>query len=691
MNYTPLDLIRDNAARSPGKPAIIECTQEGAPTRAISWQELMGLVEDAAGRLAGMGLAAGDAVALDLHNGAELLVINYAAWSTGVITVPLDTKRDTQELRDYKFAQSKAKCTLSPGMLAQAPLAAPAFMAGQDAPALILYTSGTTARPKGALLTLSNLCTNAAGIVDWLRINGDDRFLVQLPLHHINSTTFCLVALSAGASVVLPPHYSHSRFWQQASQTGATLTSIVPSIVHDQLGRVSEFEAVKETLQLRRIQVGSAPVVVSELQAFMEKFGIPLYQGYGQTETALRVTGMPMNLSAAKYKQLVAENSIGIPMPWAQLEIASPDGILLKEGEEGELVVKGKAVMQGYLGGEEAFRDGWFLTGDIGYWKTVEDRRFFFLKGRSKELVIKGGVNISPVAVEDALSKVSGDISQAFVVGVSDGRYGEVVGAAIVWREGVEPLSAMRSLKLKLLLGTPHLSAYETPAFLAAIAQEELPTTSTGKVQRVTLKRDLADRFEPLETLIQNNECAIVAVGLHSPLAQASHQLYNKCWDPLAKTEAEYDAFLRDHLTLGAVLPGNKLAGQITVRIGEEVTCISICSSNFTPKAIPAVAGAPSVEDVRSYLLAGHDPVMNFHSRLGARLEEVIPQGRPEDKSSMGYTMLLSYPALTQQKGTGSASEQLIEAARLVGGDLGKKVYALSRPGGLARYLASHA
>ncbi|MSR71029.1 hypothetical protein EXS62_03265 [Candidatus Kaiserbacteria bacterium] len=610
---------------------------------------------------------------LDGENTFEFLYTSWAAWCEGVVVVPLDTRRDTQEMRDYKRS------------------AAQQAHAGD---ALILFTSGTTGHPKGARLTLQNLITNAEGIIEWLRITSEDRFLVQLPLHHINSTTFCLAALIAGASIALPPRYSHSQFWELAAETQATFTSLVPTIIFDQLNRTKEFAAVKSRLKLNRIQLGSAPVAASAAREFMRLFGIPLYQGYGQTETALRVTGMPMDLPKHMFEQLAEENSIGTPMSWAQVEIMDTDGAVLGEGEEGELVIKGAAVMQGYVGDEPAFRDGWFLTGDIGCWKTIEGRRFFFLKGRAKEIIIKGGVNISPIAVEDALKKISRDMEQAYAVGVADARWGEDVGAAVVWKDGVETARAMHALKLRLLFGHEALSAYETPQYLATLRATDLPTTSTGKVQRTVLRTLLAGKLEPLSALMQSNEFRFVAIGAQSPLAAASHALYNHCWQPLTKTDAEYKKFLAEYLTLGAIDKDGTLVGQIAFSYQDnKLSCVSICSAAFKPKPVPQIAEAPSLEAVQQYLLEGHDPVMNFHTKLGAELVEVTPEGRPTDASALGYTMLLKYPPLRQAQGKllleGPVSNQLIQAVRMLASDVGAEVYAVSRPGGLAAYLSN--
>ncbi|MFA6969636.1 MAG: class I adenylate-forming enzyme family protein [Candidatus Paceibacterota bacterium] len=680
------------AHADPARAALLVCDTSGTIIEEISRAALLARVEAAAAYLQRKRLSRGDRVALALGNCADLLSISWAAWSMGIATMPLDTKRDTDELRAYKTSASDAKLLITQENLSEIHSASGSeeisWMPDLSHEALILFTSGTTAYPKGARMTLENLVANAEGIVEWLRIVEDDRFLVELPLHHINSTVFCLASLLAGASIALPPRYSNSHFFAQAAESGATFTSIVPSIVFDQLSREKEFELTKSRLKLTRIQLGSAPVIAGDALEFMQKFSIPLYQGYGQTETALRVTGVPMDLSEEQYAKAVAENSIGVAMKWATVEAASAGGKILGEGEEGELIVKGPAVMQGYIGGEDAFRDGYFLTGDIGYWKEIEGRRFFYLKGRAKEIIIKGGVNISPVAVENALKKTDSAIDQAYIVGVPDERYGEEIGAVVVWKADVDAASATRRLKLSLLAGSAVLSAYETPKYPKSVRAEELPMTSTGKVQRMTLRKQLEGTFESIYDLIESHDFRFVVLTSQSPLAEASRMLYNHCWQPLTKDEREYRKYLGNYTTLGAIDTSNTLAGQISFSYADKkISCVSICSATFKPKSVPEMTDTPDAEFVRDYLLAGSDPVMNFHHKLGAELVEVTPGGRPDDKSALGYTMLLRYPPLQGAELSGPVSNQLIQAVRILALDVEAEVYAVSRPGGLASFL----
>jgi len=734
--------IASLAAKCPDKAALVGVDEKGNAVEKITYADLLEKVTAAAAELKSLGLQKGDRIALAFRNSPALIIWSWAAWATGIVTVPMDTKRDTPELYEYKINLNKAKALILergiqavklPGVRIKVhtefgdPRGDASWVPGLAHQALVLFTSGTTGHPKGAMLSLENLVVNADGIRQWLRITDKDTFLVNLPLHHINSTTFCLSALLAGGTIAIPPTYSNSNFWQQMAKTGATITSIVQSILFDQVSRGKEFEAVKSNIKLDRIQIGSAPVVTHTVQEFRKRYGILVYQGYGQTETALRVTGVPMDVSPELYEKLVEENSIGTAMPWADLQISDDEGKFLGEKEEGELVVKGPAIMEGYLGREPAFCDlpaqagGYFLTGDIGYYTEIEGRKFYYLKGRKKEIIIKGGVNISPVAVENALKKISSDIDQVHVVSVTDERYGEEAGAVISWKEGIDEERAKRQLKSAFLLGTPYLSAYETPKYITSLASGLLPMTSTGKVQRSVLKSQLPyERFESIYGLLKTSKLRFSVLHRDSRWLQASFELHNKCWTPLTMERSAYEKQISRVLTALAAKPDDSLAGQIALirsnlsgdellqkkyaelfsadvadRNGKALVCVSICSADYRPKDIPSVSRVPDVAEVEKYL--PNDPVYKFHQKPkggggGAELVGLIPNGRPEDTSSLGYNMLLKYPEPHKVVIDDNApvANQLIESVLLLAEDLGiKDVYAYSRPGGLAAFLST--
>lgn len=735
--------ISSLAFKYPKETSLVRCNEEGKIEESISWENLKQKINAVASWLHKEGINTGDVIGIAMQNSPELLILNWTAWSMGIITTPLDTKKDTLESHLFKLKLSQAKILVAKkGIFSEeqkelfknikfieidhfdhaAGLTNIKWMTDLSHQALILFTSGTTSHPKGAQLSLENLVINADGIRKWFKITAKDRFMVNLPLHHINSTTFSLSTLLAGGSIAVLPNYSNSRFWQQAANTASTFTSIVPSICFDQLSRVKEFQAVKNKLKLNRIQIGSAPVVASDVEAFVKLFGIPLYQGYGQTETALRVTGVPLDVDGKTYRELVKSNSIGKTMNWADLRIVDEEEKSLGENKEGELAVKGPAIMKGYLGKIDAFKNGYFMTGDIGYFKIINNEKYFYLKGRKKEIIIKGGINISPVAVENSLKKISKDIDQVYAIGIDDRRYGEEVGGVICWKN-VDVSKAKTKLKYTLLKGNANISIYETPQYIASLDSKDLPITSTGKVQRSVLKEKIKmSNFERISSIYENDTYKFIYLTSGSSYVKQAFDLYNYCWDPLTLSLKDFKSILENQNTVIAINKKDKVGGLISfvesdlpdkdicsltysklMKLkGEKIVngkfiCVSICSDNYRKQEIPDVKTRPSQDEVDQYLRKGKDGVYNFHLQAkggmkeGARLICLIPNGRKEDRSSLGYNMLLKYPAISGRikiTNRGVAS-QLIEIVMLLAYELDiKEVYAFSRPGGLAKYLA---
>ena len=747
MNFIrPVESLRLHLTRmseaAPEKPALADCDEEGKIQREISYAQLKEETGKYASWLADSGVREGDVIGLAMPNSVELLEISWAAWSMGAITAPLDLKRDGIEQHAYKLKLANAKILIAKkGIFNSAEIKAldvkfseiddnkvktstteVVWKTGIEHQALVLFTSGTTASPKGARLSLENLMANADALMEWFKITNSDRFLVLLPLHHINSTSFCLATLLAGGCVAVPPTYSNSRFWQQIAESGASFTSIVPTICYDQLSREKEFEEVKDRLRIDRIQIGSAPVVVSDAMKFIEKYGIRLYQGYGQTETSLRVTGVPLDLNQEEYKKFVEENSIGKPVKWADVQIVDEDGKFLPEKTDGELAVKGPMVMKGYLGDVDAFRNGYFMTGDVGYYEPVGNERYFFLKGRAKEIIIKGGINISPVAVEDRLKRLSNSIDQTYAIGLPDRRYGEEVAAVVCWKKTAVPEKS--KAELKNMLASLKISRYDAPRYITELDSDKIPMTSAGKVQRSRLRK-MNLHFESVDLIASGNEREFLRLNAenHEYFRQAL-ELHNHCWQPLGiskkafseqvrngtaivsvkdkkvegvvslmrtnLSQSELSAITYDRLTSGQTLSGNQAEGKGLV-------CVSICSSNYRAEKFPEVSEIPGTDAVRKYLEAGLDPVYNFHRKPKGGLEKeaelagIIPNGRPEDRRALGYNLLLKYPEVTKKPELhgNSTAVQLMEAVMIFAWQLGiSGVYAFSRPIGLADYFA---
>ncbi|MEK7115087.1 MAG: fatty acid--CoA ligase family protein, partial [Patescibacteria group bacterium] len=375
----------------------------------------------------------------------------------------------------------------------------------------------------------------------------------------------------------------------------------------------------------------------------MALYNIPIYQGYGQTETALRVTGVPLDLDRETYGNLIDANSIGKPMEWAEVEILSKKGKILGEKEEGELAVKGRAVMKGYLNNSEAFLNGYFLTGDIGYYKVINNERYFFLKGRKKEIIIKGGINISPAAIENKLKETFADIGQVFVIGVPDRRFGEEIAAIICWK-GVSIKKAKAYLKYKLAKGIKAINRYEIPKYITTIDAQDLPITSTGKVQRSLIKNKISmEVLEPVNLVAKTNKHKFILLAKDSLKIKEAFALYNYSWDPLIISFDKFGELISNTTTIMAIDKDAKIKGLITfMRLdetknklsnstysklvhlqeknitdnnGDSLVCISICGPNYREEPIPSVKKVPTVEEVKEYLSMGKDGVYNFHAK----------------------------------------------------------------------------
>lgn len=646
------------------------------------------------------GIRKGDAIAFAYENSPEVFFLSWAAWTMGVKTVPLDTKRDDLEMMEYKTGLTDAKFLFSKAEIVLKSKAKSTVLTVNDlekiqngkaggqenidlsSDALVLFTSGTTAKPKGVLLTQENLMANADGIADWLKITQNDKFMITLPLHHINSTTMSLATFLRGGTIVLTSRYSNSGFWKLAAQSGATLTSVVPTIIHDQLNQISEFNRLKPKIKLNRIQLGSAPVVASEAEQFVKLTQIPLMQGYGQTETALRSTGAKWS-----WKNL-RSNTIGSEMKWTKVAILKDNGEEAGPGEEGEICVRGPVIMKEYINNpaetKKALEYGWFHSGDLGYWKMVDSEKQFFIKGRLKEIIIKAGTNVSPLFVEKVLLRELPEIDQVYVIGIPDERVGEEIGAVVVRRE--QRIKNQESgIKIK------GLSDFEKPKYWFFVSAGDLPMTSTGKVQRVKLKQMFSECHVIAET--KSHIFRRLAVEESDLIGQA-RQIHNKGWQPLHVLADEWSNELKSKFLIGAVNKvDGKLDGYIRCQRSEkEVTAdaLSIRGKSFIRK-FPEKIPQATIKDVETYLKKSIDPVVNFHKspkaglKTGARILKIISQARPGDWPSLGFGVLMEYPPFGKANPVinmkASLGQQLVEALLV----LAKKqnvdtVRALTRP-----------
>jgi long-chain acyl-CoA synthetase len=718
-------LLEHHAASFSNKEAIVAVHIDENEEQTLSYSQLAELVYQTANYLFRKGIQRGDRIAFSLENTLEILVLELAAGLLSASSVPLDMKRDTEERKRFKIEGASVKMvfdnTSELTELVREQPTTPSFTPNNSCEEeyVLLYTSGTTANPKGVPLSLKTFFANAEGIAKWQELSSDDRFLIVLPLHHINSTTMSLATLLAGGTVILSSRYSASKFWQTASRHHVTITSIVPTILHDLLTRKKEYFAKQYPLSFKRMLIGSAPVLPEETLRFIETFKIDVIQGYGQTETALRVTGVPINLPQNQYLDLVKRNSIGKELANSHVAILREDGSEAAEKEEGEICIRGPVLADGYLNDEKetekAFSSGWFHSGDLGYYEIVEGEQYFFIQGRIKEIIIKGGVNISPAAVEDALLKNFPQIQEVAVVGYADERMGEEVAAVIVSQDDLSE----RIVQQGQLGNIEGLSKYEAPSRVI-MAKEELPKTSTGKIQRVLVKEMI-----PQEKQV-HFYTRLIAAEENTVLARAL-EINNKRWD-VPSDIAEFEQRAKNGYSIGAfdsegevqgtlsalqvssedlekVATWDEVTGRGTLNThdsnGEVMLCIAITVNDTSVAGtVPATEVSQEAADaaIEEYLKTDLDNVIRFHRKpkggmaKGAEVIKILPQGRPQDKDAMGYNVLVEYPALpkniTRSKNA-SPAVLLIEHAMMLAKEKGcKRVVAFSRPAQFRLHLA---
>ena len=522
-NFT--HLLKDRAEHQPDKPALIFCDCDTDARTVITYSEFERLTAGLAGLMhREYGIRCGDCVGLALPNCAEIPLLTLALFRLGATSVPLDIAKDVAERKRYKLQNAGGRLlvvlpehaedqrrALPDTQIATTEqlFAADGYDAvdiepewsgdpeGEQQTSIALYTSGTTGHPKGACITRQSLTSNADGIIRWLGFDARERLNLVLPLHHINSTTFSITSLMVGGSLVLNSRYSVSAFWRIISRERATSASIVPTIMADLLARADDFEGEGYDISsLKKIMIGSAPVQPNIACQFVERFGVRLVQGYGSTEVSLRVTGVPPDLPDGQYRDVLEQNAIGVELANNNIRI---DGGR-NEGEVGEILVRGPVVAHGYLNQPEytaeVFCNGWFRSGDMGYFRDMYNHRFYFMHSRKKEIIIKGGVNISPIAVENALLDACPELDAVYVIGLRHDRWGEDVCAAAIFKSGTDQSEAAQDILRRGQSGQiPGLSTYEAPSRIIPITSEDRPLTSTGKVQRSALQEIIQNQI----------------------------------------------------------------------------------------------------------------------------------------------------------------------------------------------------
>jgi long-chain acyl-CoA synthetase len=364
---------------------------------------------------------------------------------------------------------------------------------GLDDEALIVYTSGTTGPPKGVVLTAENLLIDADAIADWHHFGVDDRLMCVLPIHHVNGTVVTLMTpFYCKGSVVLNRKFKSATFWRTLHEERVTCVSVVPTLLEFLLEANEDLSPYRLDC-FKGFICGAGPLLKETAARFEDRFGFPIRHGYGLSETTCYSCFLPNDLSPNEHRHWLRDYefpSIGVPLRHNTMTILNDDGQPLPEMSRGEICIRGGTVCAGYFrrddANEAAFKWGWFRSGDEGFYvRDKQGRPFFFISGRLKELIIRGGVNISPLEIDNVLKRHPG-VKFAMAVPFENRFYGEEIAAYVVRCEPAALLS-----EAELLAYCHHSLPFSMRPKIILFGQE-VPYTATGKPKRLELKARLA-------------------------------------------------------------------------------------------------------------------------------------------------------------------------------------------------------
>ena len=508
-------LLLRRAREAPARPALFHGTQVHA-THGEWAARSAGLAR----RLRDAGLEPGDRVLLFLRNHPRYLELLWAAWWAGLVVVPVNAKLHPREA-EWIVADAGARWGFVTRDVAPGPLvglerqidvesaeadallapvddfeAVPVTERGPDDVAWLFYTSGTTGRPKGVMITHRNLTTmGLAYFVDVDPVGPDDAMVYAAPMSH-GAGLYAIPHLMAGARHVVPASggVDAAELFALGSALGPLTTFAAPTIVnrlvdHAEAAGLGPDDAARS---FKTIVYGGAPMYVADLQRALRVMGPRFVQIYGQGETPMVGTALARRHLAdrAHPRHLQRIASVGVAQTPVQLRVADADGRCLPTGQVGEVLVRGDSVMAGYWRNPEAtaaaVRDGWLFTGDVG---CLDADGFLTLKDRSKDLIISGGSNIYPREVEEALLTAPG-VAEVAVVGAPDAEWGEAVVAFVVPRPGASPTPA--ALDAHCLAQMARFKRPKRYVFVDA-----LPKNHYGKVLKTALRARLADPSAP--------------------------------------------------------------------------------------------------------------------------------------------------------------------------------------------------
>lgn len=495
-------ILARNFPKDPGAPLL-----ETADGTVHSYHDVLEQSARIGRALLAAGAGPGERVMVQVEKTPEAVALYLAALRIGAIYLPLNTGYRREEVEYFLTDAAPKVVVVTPGSpladkslvkdhgarmltldaegrgsLIDAASHQPAelenFRCKDATIAAILYTSGTTGKPKGAMLSHGNLSSNAAALHEIWRFEPRDKLLHALPIFHTHGLFVALnTTLLNGTSMFFLPRFDLAEIIRLLPR--ATILMGVPTF-YTRLLASPEFD--RDCCRHMRLFIsGSAPLTAEVFKAFKERTGHTILERYGMTEANM-ITSNP-------YARERVAGSVGFPLPGVELRVADDRGRALKQGEVGGIEVKGPNIFQGYWRNPEKtkseFRpDGFFITGDVG---QIDERGYVHIVGRSKDLIISGGFNVYPKEVEMVIDRLPG-VAESAVIGVPHADFGEAVVAVVVSRPGTAPVER------EIIEATrEHLAAYKTPK--AVFLVKELPRNTMGKIEKAKLRATYKGTF----------------------------------------------------------------------------------------------------------------------------------------------------------------------------------------------------
>jgi malonyl-CoA/methylmalonyl-CoA synthetase len=480
----------------------------------LTYEELNNAVDRVSALLRRLGIGKGDRVAIQLSKCLETVYFHLACFALGAVALPLNDGYTAAEVEYFvedsgsslfvtdsqNYLKSKDALQNMPELVVMttdeshpgslfygkeiervALIPNANYLTRENDAAMICYTSGTTGRPKGAVISHRNLIENVEDLIDVWEVSDKDLLLHTLPLFHAHGLIVSLfVALLSGATTIMHQKFDAEEVWQTIERDSCTIFMGVPTLYHRMLMAWERMPQKRDIRSMRLFTCGSAPLSEEVFDQFNRSVGHTILERYGMTETII-VTSNPYESNLRKAK------SVGYPLPRVEIRIVGDDDQDVTPGDVGEVLIRGGNVFEGYWENSkktaESFLGEWFKSGDLGY-QDPDDKLRLYLVGRSKELVISGGYNVYPKEVENVLEKHP-SVMEVAIVGLPDEDFGERVTAGVVLNEGIEITEDELISYCK-----KELASYKCPKRVYFL--EDLPRNTMGKLLKDTLKKQLS-------------------------------------------------------------------------------------------------------------------------------------------------------------------------------------------------------